>query len=51
MSTLPLAEFTVSLGKSRLPGHRVVQVTDRWSWLGDPTDFECWHRSGPSLAG
>lgn len=39
MSILPLAEFTVSLGKSKLPGHRVVQVTDRWSWLGDPTDF------------
>lgn len=40
MSILLLAEFTVSLGKSKLPGHRVVQVTDRWSWLGDPTSRE-----------
>lgn len=28
----------LSLGKSKLPGRRVVQVTDRWSWLGGPTD-------------
>lgn len=38
----------LSLGKSKLPGCRVVQVTDS-SWEAPLT--ECWHRSGPSLAG